>query len=244
MAEAWSAFNDSYLKQLKRPEYWGFTPDQASGSSLLPGSEESNPWAGRDTANSKFGQLGGTAGKILPTAQPNFMSQMQTGMFGNQTGKPQGNSFESLMTAATDKGAKWLGGKAGDWLSGPTSYDQLSPEMEGFAKTLAGEAPVVSGVTEGGLGGYDKLLGGAMADSTAGIADAAGGIGGTAADIAGGGALAAAPLLAKMFGAGKTTSDALGAAGTTGMALVQGGLNPISDVAALFSLYKLFRGLF
>ena len=42
----------------------------------------------------------------------------------------------------------------------------------------------------------------------------------------------------------KTAGDVAGAAATTGIAGAQGFMNPISDLAALYSLYKMFKGFF
>jgi hypothetical protein len=59
MATAMDTFYNSYLKKFKRPEFQSYKPDQSFGANMLHGSEETNPWAGRDQSNAKFGFLGG-----------------------------------------------------------------------------------------------------------------------------------------------------------------------------------------
>jgi hypothetical protein len=56
-------FYNSYLKKLKRPELQReYNPDESYGANTLFRSENTNPWAGRDQDNAKYGALGGPSG--------------------------------------------------------------------------------------------------------------------------------------------------------------------------------------
>ena len=53
----------------------------------------------------------------------------------------------------------------------------------------------------------------------------------------------AGPMVQGLTGS-RIAGDATGAAATTGLAAAQGFANPLSDIAALMSYFKLFRGMF
>lgn len=260
MTQAWETFNDAYLKKLKRPEFWGFNPDQASGSSMLFRSEETNPWAGRDKANAQYGPMGaGGMGasniSVNQAPQSSVMNLVPEGLNLPMMPSPQKDTFNQLMSPVAGVGSKvasdWMSKKVTDWLSGPQSFDKLSPEMQGFAEQFTKGGPVdaygelasrfgkesLAG-TESGLGGYEKLAEGMTGKASETTGDLMAGFDPTSA------VMTAAPMLAKMFGLKGTASDALSAAGSTGAAALQGFMNPINDVGALLSIVKFFRGLF
>lgn len=182
MSDVWSTFNDSYLKKLKRPEYWGFQPDQASGSSMVSRSEEQNPWAGRNDANAKFGLLGkGTdiqnTSKVmseLPFAPPPMALP---------TSRPsEATPFQGLLTDMGKGGSKlvsdWAGKKIPELFQGPQSFEALSPEMQGFASAFGKGSPDVVetlskqfNLSPEAAGTYDKLLGQAVEKSTEELAE-------------------------------------------------------------------------
>jgi hypothetical protein len=270
MSKAWELYNDSYIKGMKRPEFWGFKPDQASGASMLFRSEETNPWANRDQSNAKYGPHGG-ATSAIKSNQPSGISAASlgggTGIGGmmpsswNIPGIPSQsqNTFANNMAPLVGAAGKYAGGTIADWFKGPQSFDKLSPEMQGFADkfTTGGATDTYSklgeqfggeglGATESGLGGYDKLLGSALKDSSVAMSDEASSslLGGLSGADMGSGAAAVVPILSKMFGLKGTAGNAVGAAAGVGGAAAQGFVNPISDVAAVMSLVKLFGGLF
>lgn len=257
METANSIFVDNYLKKLKRPELQGiYKPDDNYGANMLFRSNETNPWAGRDQSNARYGYLGGPAGTSglspgykLPTSNTGTSGEASSIMPGlnmpggwNIPGMPsaQKSTFTSLMEPVVGAGSQ-LGAKAiVDWMKGPQTLADLSPMMEGYAKNALG---VAAGM-ESGLGGFDKLLGGAIEKSTGDLAASSGDLLSKLDPTSA--AVSAVPMLAQMFGL-KSDSDAsrgLSAATSVGLAAAQGGLNPISDIAAVVSLIKLFGGLF
>ena len=226
MPEAWSIFTDAYLKKLKRPEFQGFEPDQAYGANMLFRSEETNPWAGRDRANAQYGPQGASGGikaqipSMSVTQPPGSPVQNLLPQGWNIPGLPsqQQSGFNQLMGPVVGVGSQWAGKSIYDWLT---------------------KDPMKAGVVDAtaGIGPYGEAAEGMIDPSK------------TAGDLAAGfdpatAAMAAVPQLAKMFGLKGTGGDVLGAAGSTGIAAMQGFANPISDIGALYSLYKMFKGFF
>lgn len=262
MSQAWSAFTDSYLRQLKRPEYWGFQPDQASGSSMLARSEEGNPWANRNQDNAKYGMLGGTkAGQVFQAPGGNVPGLNVNNMpFAPNMGasSPSQSTFTNLMAPVVGATGKYAGQGVMDWMKGssPTTTE-LSNKIAllgGGEASLPDFASSLSEMGGKGLEGVVSQSGDAFKgiteamtqESTKGLSDAISGVAGgiDPTSLATGGVGMAAPMLAKMFGLKGTAGDAVGAAAGVGTAAMQGFLNPVSDVSALYSLYKLFSGLF
>lgn len=265
MAKAWEAFNQGYMSKLKRPEYWNFSPDGAYGASMLSGSQNTNPWANRDQSNAKYGVMGGPQPSKTLSLSPKGAVDMlgTTNLMPKNMNIPgipseQKGTFQNLMDMAGGTASKaasnWMTGKVTDWMKGPQSFDKLSPEMQGFADKFMqggggdpydtlmkgfGQEPI----TESGLGGYDKLFEQSIADSTEELAKPGLFDGISAGDI-GTGALAAAPMLGKMFGLKGTAGRALGAAAGIGSAAAQGFMNPISDLMATWNIAKFIGGLF
>ncbi len=260
MANVWETFTDSYLKKLKRPELQGiFNPDQSYGANMLFRSEETNPWAGRDQSNAKFGPMGASGG--MKVQAPVMSPQGASGLLPPNWNlplmpSPQQDTFHQLMGGIEAPIAN-IGGKIGaNYIQSllPQGFEKLSPELQGYAKELLGGGgsdvygdlaskfgKEASTVTESGLGGYEKLAQGVAEKATEGAGDTTNLLAGVDPATM---AAAAIPMLAKMFGLKGTGGDALGAATSTGIAAAQGGMNPISDIAALYSLYKFGRGLF
>ena len=234
--QVWDIFADNYFKQMKRPELLNEGPDSAYGANMVRGSENTNPWAGRDQSNAKFGR----------TAQP-------TPVVGSSPvpsplgAKPSGGSpFAALLTPGMSPASKWMSTSGWDKLKGIfTPSETSNPQGYGELKELVkGGFSVPEGVSE--LGGYSKLAQefNPMEVSpnipldipSEGVSPT--GIGPTSMG------LAAAPKALEAITGSKLVGD-IGSAGVnTGLAIAQGGLNPVSDAAALFSLFKLFRGLF
>jgi hypothetical protein len=179
MSDVWSVFNDSYMKKLKRPEYWGYQPDQASGSSMLARSEEQNPWAGRNQDNAKYGQLG--ASVPIPNTShaigdTPFESPPALSM-GSQQPTPKQGPLQTIMDLTSPAASKltsdWLTKKIPELINGPGTFNSLSPEMQGFAEAFKTGAPDVYktlgdqfGLSDMPTGTYDKLLGKALEEST------------------------------------------------------------------------------
>jgi len=236
MPQAWDAFNNSFIRKLKRPEYWGYNPNQAYGANMLFRSEETNPWAGRDQLNAKFGVLGGTNNRVgtIPTAN-------MGGMAPSPLPSPQ-SSFEKLMagtgSVASTYASKELGNKGYEWLKG--LFGGAIP-----SQTVASELAEMGG-------GYAKLAGlpisgdpyadiGAAMTEKAIAPEAASAF--TAPDpltLA----LSMAPIGMEAITGSKTAGRATGAAVSTGIAASQGFANPISDAKALWDIIRLFGGLF
>lgn len=267
MSQAWSAFTDSYLRQLKRPEYWGFQPDQVSGSSMLARSEEGNPWANRNNDNAKYGQLGGTkAGQVFQAPSGNVTGLNVNNMpFAPNMGvsSPSQSTFTRLATPVVGTGGDWLG-KGGistvaDWLKPTPSVSDIATKLglasggevaiPDFASKLSGMGESALDPAMGKAGDAFEGIGKALTEeSTKNLSDTVSGVdvasGIDPTSLATGGVTMAAPMLAKMFGLKGTAGDAVGAAAGVGGAAMQGFVNPVSDVSALYSLYKLFSGLF
>jgi hypothetical protein len=264
MSQAWNAFTDSYLRQLKRPEYWGFQPDQASGSSMLPRSEEGNPWANRNQDNAKYGMLGGTkAGQVFQAPSGNIPGLNVNNMpFAPNMGasSPSQSTFTNLMTPVVGTAGKYGGQTIADWMRGPAStMTDLSDKivllgsgevnLPGFASSIVEMGDKgLEGITSQSGDAFKGISDAMTQESTKGLSDAISGVdvasGIDPTSLASGGVTMAAPMLAKMFGLKGTAGDAVGAAAGVGTAAMQGFLNPISDVSALYSLFKLFKGLF
>lgn len=257
MSQAWDIFADNYIRNLKRPELFNFNPDGAYGANLLHGSENTNPWAGRDQSNAKYGALGGKTGQSIVQSSSTSQIPSLPGLNINNIPallpgvptSPAQNTFAGLMGSI----AKPIG-------------DKVATDGVDFIKNLLNGtnigADVVGNAAEMG-GGYGKLAGEMIGASTSGdayagigerltrestkrLSDAINGVdtsstfGFDPTSIA----IAAAPQLAKMFGLKGTAGDAVGAAAGVGSAALQGGMNPVADVGALMSLVKLFGGLF
>jgi hypothetical protein len=170
-------FYNSYLKKLKRPELQReYNPDESYGANTLFRSEETNPWAGRDQSNAKFGALGGPSGY---QGQPFKLSQGSTsgGVGGGDYtlgdilshGKagvnlpfiPSGEKsvFNTLMEPVIGAGSKLGANAIVNWMKPVDSFSKLSPMMEGFAGRATDAipfSPAGDALSEMG-GGYGKL---------------------------------------------------------------------------------------
>ncbi len=246
--QVWDVFADNYLRQLKRPELLNEGPDSAYGANMLRGSESTNPWAGRNQSNAKFGPLGGGGVTYGPTGG------------GPPGGKP--SPFAALLAPATSPVSNWAATKGWDKLkilfgeqgvSNPQGYQELaSLGAKGFS--------VPEGVSE--LGGYNRLAEGftpgALTESPGAVLGAPTELGGLSTGVSELGGfdklaqefnpanvgLSMVPMGLQALTGNKTVGDVGSAVVNTGSAIAQGGMNPISDAMALASLYKTFKGFF
>jgi len=176
MATAKELFYNSYLKKMKRPEFQReFNPDDVFGANSVARSERTNPWAGRDSSNAKFGFLGGNnqgggdqggmnqseglsmlpelLNKGTEASKPTIMPMSATTSGGDQS------ALGTLGIPLAGYGGKLLGGSIADWLQGPDKYSELSPMMQGYAEGVSDIGKTITPVDSGmDLGGYDKLL--------------------------------------------------------------------------------------
>ena len=251
--EAFDIFADSYLKGLKRPEFWNFNPDSAFGANMMKGSENQNPWANRDKDNAKYGIFGGTAnaaGKppVITSSAPGMTGASQASPLNpGMLTQPQPSTFAKLMGEGEGQGAKWLGGNIADNIKQLLSTD--NPEVKASVGTamehmLGGTLPqsAVEKSVAGFGEGIPALTGVESAVGKLGEA-APGGLNLTAPDPTSMG-LSLAPTGLEALTGSKTAGNVAGAGINTGLAAAQGGMNPLSDVAALASIYKLMRGFF
>lgn len=250
MSEAMNIFMNSYLKKMRRPELGeGFAPDQAFGANMAHGSESINPSAIRDTTNAQYGIM---------------KSPLQQGIMGNITGTGgvsnvpfSGGAKNPLLAQAVGDTTRLVAPKfLSDWATDKIR-DMLNKPSSEFAASISQTPTDPMTLFEpakydvaGGMGGYEKA-GDSFANvpkpSEALTANTSSGSileGINPSDLATSGALAAAPTLARTITGSKTAGDVVGAGTAVGTAAAQGGLNPISDVAAALSLYKLIRGIF
>ncbi len=251
MANVWETFTDSYLKKLKRPELQGiFNPDQSYGANMLFRSEETNPWAGRDQSNAKFGPMGASSGvkAQAPTLNPQGARDLlPQGWNLPMMPSPQQDTFHQLMGGIQGPVAN-IGGRIGanaimDWMKSSPQGDAAEAIMSARdSARMAQELSNPSYDAAAGVGPYGEAAEG-MTEVAGGTTDVASGLSLTAPDPATT-AAAAIPMLAKMFGLKGTGADALGAASSIGIAAAQGGMNPFSDLMAAYSIYKFGRGLF
>jgi hypothetical protein len=168
MAEAWDIFADNYLKNLKRPEWFNFKPDDAFGANMLHGSSNINPWAGRDQSNEKYGMLGGTQ-PITQTGAETMPGASAPPQIPGQFSSPSQQAFANLMQGSVSNqlqgtGSKWLSNKLLDMFGSPIGKDAttrkvleeamqssatggLSPAVSPIAEAAA--SPVTGAVAEG-----------------------------------------------------------------------------------------------
>jgi hypothetical protein len=181
-------FYNSYLKKLKRPEFranrsgstsQAFNPDDAFGANSVFRSEETNPWAGRDQDNAKFGALGGPSGY---KGQPFKLSQGSTsgGVGGSEFtwgdvlshGKagvnlpfiPSGekSTFNTLMEPVMDVGSKYGAKAIMDWMNPKSTMSDLATKI---ALASEGEVAIpdvagkLSGMGENALSNFDFTMG-------------------------------------------------------------------------------------
>jgi len=143
-----NVFYDSMFKKMKRPEYWNFTPDQAYGANMVPGSEMVNPNKGRDSSNALAGGLN------LPSLMQKYTSPYQGKVPGGNVGintsslPGVGNKsagFSDLLRAAGNYGADYAAsqlGKAGssllkDWFNKDTPA--IKYLMETYKQGMPGD---------------------------------------------------------------------------------------------------------
>jgi len=180
MGTANEIFYNSYLKKLKRPEFQReYNPNDSYGANSVARSERTNPWAGRDQNNAKFGALGGPSGF---KGQPFSLSQGSSsgGVGGSEFslgdvlshGKAginlpmipssEKSTFNKLMEPVVSVGGKLGANAIMDWMS-TDKFSELSPMMEGFADKALDTIPL-SGVGDtmsemgGGYGGIADMM--------------------------------------------------------------------------------------
>lgn len=250
MSSAFDMFTDSYIKSMKRPELFNFNPDQAYGANLLHGSEKQNPSPNRDQDNAKFGRLGGST---TPVYQQGGGTQPLTGFGDNlsmpevSTQSPQGSGpLSTLMGMGAGAGVSYGMNKGLDYLKGVFKgvmggSENLSDMGGGYSKIaeqMTG-APSVDQTAKSIIGDSSKSL----HDTITGATDATSSpVGFDPTTLA----LAAVPQLARLFGLKQDSigGSGLSAATNIGSAVLQGGLNPISDVGAGMSVVNFIRKLF
>ncbi len=185
MPNVWETFTDSYLKKLKRPELQGiFNPDQSYGANMLFRSEETNPWAGRDQSNAKFGPMGARGGITTqaPTMSPQGAgSLLPQGWNLPMMPSPQQDTFHQLMGGIQGPvsaiGSKYGADAIMDWM-------KSSPKEEA-AKALMEAKDSAAMLKELLAGPYDAAAGvGPYGEAAEGMTEALGG----ASDVAGGAA--------------------------------------------------------
>ncbi len=146
MTEAWNTFADSYLKHLKRPEFFNFNADGAFGANLVHGSENQNPWAGRNNDNAKYGQLGGTQ-PIKQAVMGDQGGSALPGVSNLPGGKsaPQ-NTFSRLLTGigstGTKMGGKWLSDTLLDKFNHTTDPTVRAAMSDALDNMLSGKTPM------------------------------------------------------------------------------------------------------
>jgi len=245
MPQLWNDFNNSYLKnRLKRPEYWNFEPDQAFGANMVHGSENINPWANRDASNAKFGVLG-KPGQVFqgpPSGVPGAIPGLNIG----QNIGGQSSTFGQLLGQTGALGGNYLAGQVAkpgaEWLRG--LFDR--PEDLTGAGEILNRADIAEALS--GMGGVPDLTGAGEALRGADLA-------GAGVERLGEGfkfaapdpysmAAAIAPTGIEALTGSRTAGNVAGAAASTGIAGAQGFMNPVSDLAALYNLFKMFRGFF
>jgi hypothetical protein len=251
MSEAVNAFMSSYLKKMRRPEFsQNFSPDEAFGANLVHGSESINPDAIRDRTNAQYGSMKSpitSSGTSVPG-----LGQVQ-GLPSPSQGVSQSSPTMNVASlVAPNAISPWLTEKLKDLMKGKPSdivagTMSLPAETPGETMMSALKAPTFG--TESGLGGYSGVgqeftkdipmpseilnpeVGGSIIE------------GFNPSSMGAGVATATAPMLTKMLTGSKTAGDVVGAGANVGMAAAQGGLNPLSDLAAVYSLYNLIKGI-
>lgn len=244
MPQIWNEFNSSYLKnRFKRPEFWNFEPDQAFGANMVKGSENINPNANRDASNAKFGILG-KPGQVFRGPDTGIPGAIPGLNIGQNIGS-QDSAFGRLLGTAGGVGSNYLSNQfakpGAEWLK------NLFNKPEDL--TGAGEVLQKADVAEA----LAAKLGGVPVENMTNLA---------AADLAGAGAerlaegfhfaapdpwsiaASVAPTGIEAMTGSKTAGNVVGAAAATGIAGAQGGTNVMSDLMALYSYYKMFKGFF
>lgn len=244
MSEATNIFMNSYLKKMRRPELsGGYSPDEAFGANLAHGSESINPNALRDKTNAQYGGMKSS----LQQGPAALMQNVMGG--GNTTNSTPSPMMQTAGLVAPKFLSDWATEKLRSYLNKPT---------EAFAETMRQtptdpmslfEAPKYD-VAEG-MGGYQKVgenfASGVPKPSSYVAPEVEGGSileGINPSSVASSAALMAAPMLTRTLTGSRTAGDAVGAAGSVGLAAAQGGMNPLSDLAAVYSLYNLIKGIF
>ena len=266
MSQAYNTFMDSYFKRLKRPELFNYNADQSFGANMVHGSEEQNPWANRNQDNAKFGNLGGVNNKVVQGPQVFEGGQIDPTLAGRSFTMPTSGSvsqsqdaLNTLMGTITRPVGEYLGNATSDWLNPKATLGDISNKL-GLAAGGDVNIPDVAGrLSDMGanpLTDFDPTMGKA-GDAFAGIGKemTQGSTDMLKGAIEGGESIAtsfdpvsmglnAIPALGKMFGLKGDVGRGLKAGASVGSAALQGGLNPISDLGAMVSLYKFVRGLF
>ena len=134
---AFDIFADSYLKGLKRPEFWDFNPDSAFGANMVKGSQNQNPWTNRNQDNAKYGIFGGTAnaaGKPPVITSSGNMGGVQASPLnpGGLT-QPQVSPLARLLGTTEGEGTKFLGKNLADNIKELFAKD--NPEVQTSVKT-------------------------------------------------------------------------------------------------------------
>jgi hypothetical protein len=198
----------------------------------------------RDTFNSLMTPVAGSMGNY---AAKNIMEWIRPSKFESLSPMMEGYA-QKVMGMAPETVSNALSGLSGDIGANVlSSTDAIMNGAPDIATTLASQfGKEAIDVTESGLGGYSSLLGNAVGESTKDLMAPTfmEGIGSGLSNMGPGIAAAAIPVLGRMFGLKGDAANGLGAATGVGLAAAQGGLNPISDIGAVYSLFKLFRGLF
>jgi len=260
MSQIKNLFMDSFLKSLKRPELYNFDADESYGANLLHGSENQNPWANRNAENAKYGQLGGTQPikAVYGQAQGGGSFANMPGMTGSS---PAQGTFNNLMAGARAPGqmlgseylAKpaWEGIKRlfspGEGTIGET-YKAIGKDFIADKLPLSTAEQSLSDIITGANTpsamervGSDFLSNIPKPSEyvTPGTAEASA----TNFDPTSLGVSMLGPVVGAISGS-KLAGDATSAAAMTGLAAAQGGLNPLSDIAALYALIRFGGGLF
>ena len=252
MTQAFNMFMDSYIKKLKRPEMFNFSPDQSYGANLVPGSESQNPWAGRDKANAPYGALGGTQ----PLQQ--MLSQSGVSNTPGMVSDNSGGTFNKLMSTITPGAVKY----GSDTLANSdiakkglegiknlfTSPAEMNPALtQAYDVAFKGATPIAE------QGGFNFLSGEAAPNAFDRVGSVLSeGVTKPSEVLAGNpttmidptsAALAVVPGITQALTGSKTAGKAMNTAITGGAAAAQGFVNPFSDLAALVSIMRL-GGLF
>jgi len=237
-------FTNAYLKKMRRPEMGGrFNPDEAFGANLVHGSEMQNPSPTRNMTNALYGNMktpmqGGSSinmgqpSSLLPT--PNAGTDMAKVLGPNILSDWAGRKIRDMMDKPSGEFADSMKGVLGQ----ENAYDQIGSKM--FAPSL----------TESGLGGIEKAgesFSNTIPNPSSFVTPEVGSSildGVNLGSVGAGVATAAAPMMMEKLTGSKLAGDITGTAATTGVAAAQGGLNPMSDLAALLSWAKLLGRAF
>ena len=260
MATAKELFYNSYLKKLKRPEFQReYNPDDTYGANSVMRSERTNPWAGRDSSNAKFGFLGGNnqgggdQGEMNQSEGLSLMSMiaqgqggsLPSGTFGMPAMQPQqrgplGQAANMAGGIATNVGSKYATNAILDWLnnSGGSGKEALADMPGGYTKLLDSMTSKGSDAfaesVYGAEGAADALSSGSSAASGAASGAAGGAMSGAVPVVGAGLKLGTDALTGKLqkrpgSSVGSAAGGAIGA--TAGTAIFPGVGTVIGGVA-------------